>query len=85
MAAVITINGIDEAITNLNYRNEKALKCRLLRLVRDHYDGEESAGSVTGLESDDLIGCYGIRETTRTPLPRSGKTSARSNPRSTQI
>ena len=55
MAAMITIEGIDEALSNLPYRNRNTLKPRLLKLVRSLYDHNHSTASVVGIDRDELI------------------------------
>lgn len=55
MAAMITIEGIDEALSNLPYRNRTTLKPRLLNLVRSLYDHNDSTASVVGIDRDELI------------------------------
>jgi formylglycine-generating enzyme required for sulfatase activity len=52
---IVTLNGIDEAINNLNYVNKKSLKYRLVREIRKLYLDESSIESVTEIEMDDLI------------------------------
>jgi len=52
---MITVQGIDEAISNLNYRNEKSAKSRLLRLVRSYYNGENSINEINKIDTERLI------------------------------
>jgi formylglycine-generating enzyme required for sulfatase activity len=54
MAVMITIEGIDRALSDLQYLHKNTLKARLLSLVRKHYDGE-GALPVHGINRDDLI------------------------------
>ncbi|MBN2397156.1 MAG: hypothetical protein JXI32_02150, partial [Deltaproteobacteria bacterium] len=55
MALAITIQGIDEALSHFNYRNKPALKYRLIALIRDHYEDEESLEAVEDIDTDELI------------------------------
>ncbi|MEE8303560.1 MAG: hypothetical protein V3S24_14125, partial [Candidatus Tectomicrobia bacterium] len=54
MAAVISLKGIDEAIANLNYRNETSLKFRLIHAVRNCYE-HEGLESLTSVDTNELI------------------------------
>ncbi len=55
MALAITIQGIDEALSHFNFRNKPALKYRLISLIRDHYEDEESLEALEGIDTDELI------------------------------
>ena len=55
MVPVITIKGIEEAISNLNYRNANTLKQRLVALLREFYRDEQSIKSLRGIDRDELI------------------------------
>lgn len=55
MASVITLKGIDKAISNLNYRNKNSLKYRLVNTVRQFYENESSVGSMQGIDRDELV------------------------------
>lgn len=55
MASVITIEGIDQAIANLNYRNTKTLKHRLVATIRRFYGQQSSVESLQNIDADKLI------------------------------
>ncbi|MBW1739557.1 MAG: SUMF1/EgtB/PvdO family nonheme iron enzyme [Deltaproteobacteria bacterium] len=55
MAAAISLQGIDEAISNLNYRSEKALKYRLIHIIRGYYENENSVESIQEIDTDELV------------------------------
>ena len=55
MAFVITIQGIDQAISNLNYTNKKALKYRLVNTIRGYYADESSIESIPEIDTDELV------------------------------
>ena len=55
MASLITLKGIDQAISNLNYQNKKSLKYRLVTVLRQFYEDENSVESLRGIDADELI------------------------------
>ena len=55
MANVITLEGIDTALSNLPYRNRNSLKCRLLAAIRSFYVEEGSPAGVGRIDGDALI------------------------------
>ncbi|MBW1707994.1 MAG: hypothetical protein JRJ86_23020, partial [Deltaproteobacteria bacterium] len=55
MAPVITVEGIDQAKSNLNCRNKNALKYRLINVIRGFYEDENSIESLKGIDPDKLI------------------------------
>ncbi len=55
MAFIITIQGIDQAISNLNYTNKKALKYRLVNTIRGYYADESSIESIPEIDTDELV------------------------------
>jgi len=55
MASLITLKGIDQAISNLNYRNKKSLKHRLVSVLRQLYEDESSIESLPNIRADELI------------------------------
>ena len=55
MRPIVTLAGIDEAITNLNYGNKKSLKYRLLQEIRKSYVDENSVRTITEIETDELV------------------------------
>jgi len=55
MASLITLKGIDQAISNLNYQNKKSLKYRLVTVLRRFYVDEDSVESLRGIDADELI------------------------------
>ncbi len=55
MPLVVTLKGIDQAISELNYRNKSAFKYRLVQAIRGFYGDEGSAESLKGIDQDELI------------------------------
>ena len=55
MAPIISLKGIDQAISNLNYRNKNAMKYRLIRLIRQFYSNESSVESIREIKSNELV------------------------------
>jgi len=55
MASVITLKGIDQGISNLNYRNKNSLKYSLVNTVRQFYENENSVESMQGIDRDELV------------------------------
>ncbi|MCP3925401.1 MAG: hypothetical protein GY714_22740, partial [Desulfobacterales bacterium] len=56
MSPSITFSGVDNAISNLNYRNKKALKYKFVKAVRGFYSEEAQFDSISQIEVDELIG-----------------------------
>jgi hypothetical protein len=52
---VITLKGIEDALGNLEYRNENALKTRLIHVLRGVYLSHGGPDSVEAIPSEDLI------------------------------
>ncbi|MGD8542883.1 MAG: SUMF1/EgtB/PvdO family nonheme iron enzyme [Desulfobacteraceae bacterium] len=55
MSAALTLEGIDQAISNLDCRNGRSAKARLLRAIRACYDSPASIEQIQGIAPDDLI------------------------------
>ena len=55
MASLITLKGIDQAISNLNYQNKKSLKYRLVTVLRQFYEDKSSIESLRDIPADELI------------------------------
>jgi len=55
LGAIVTLSGIDKAINNLGYSNEKQIKTRVIRTLRQFYSDENSVLTVTKVNPDDLI------------------------------
>ncbi len=55
MRPIVTMAGIDEALSNLHYVNEKSLKYRLIRAIREAYRDENSIESLRNIETDELV------------------------------
>ncbi|MBE9581052.1 MAG: SUMF1/EgtB/PvdO family nonheme iron enzyme [Proteobacteria bacterium] len=55
MAAVISIKGIDEAISNLNYQNPQALKSRLVHVILGFYKDESSVEALRQINAEEII------------------------------
>ena len=52
---MVTLEGIDEAILNLQYHNKNLLKYRLLSLIRSAYDDDKSVKFKKGIDPNELI------------------------------
>jgi hypothetical protein len=50
MASVITLQGIDRAISNLNYRSKKSLKYRLVNAIRQFYTDQASVDTIREID-----------------------------------
>jgi hypothetical protein len=55
MASLITLKGIDQAISNLNYGEKKTLKHRLVYSIRQFYEGQGSVESIGGIPPETLV------------------------------
>jgi len=55
MASLITLKGIDQALSNLNYQNKKSLKYRLVTVLRQFYEDESSIESLRDIRADEII------------------------------
>lgn len=55
MEATITLQGIDQAISDLNYRNPQAQKCRLVYVIRAAYDAVQPPQIIEHIDPEDLI------------------------------
>ena len=55
MPPVITIKGIEEAIANLNYRNQNSPKYLLIQAIRGRYMDEASIQSIESIDTESLI------------------------------
>jgi len=55
VSSVITIKGIDQGISNLNCRDKNALKYRLVNIIRQFYENENSVESMQGIDRDELV------------------------------
>ncbi len=51
----ITSEGIESAISGLNYRNPNTAKARLIQTIKDFYDQAESVNDVKSIDTDTLI------------------------------
>jgi tetratricopeptide (TPR) repeat protein len=54
MASLITLKGIDQAISNLTYKNKNALKYRLITTIRQYYKDENSFETIQGIDAEEL-------------------------------
>ncbi|MBW2139339.1 MAG: hypothetical protein JRH06_17565, partial [Deltaproteobacteria bacterium] len=52
---MITLKGIDHAISNLRFRQKTSLKSRLVAAIREFYDGERTLESLRVISSNTLI------------------------------
>ena len=55
MAALITLNGVDQAISDLNYRNTNTLKSKMIHLIRRYYSDALSVDRLRAINTDDLV------------------------------
>jgi hypothetical protein len=55
MASVITLKGIEQAISNLNYTDKNTLKYRLVNTIMQFYENESSVQSLQGIDTEELI------------------------------
>jgi len=55
LRAIVTLAGIDEAIQNLGYTNDRHIKTRFIRALRQYYSDEGSIRAISGISSDELI------------------------------
>ncbi|MEN6620133.1 MAG: SUMF1/EgtB/PvdO family nonheme iron enzyme [Smithella sp.] len=55
MPSIITIQNIEETISNLNYRSETTLKSKLIRAVRNFYTDENSIEALTSINTEELV------------------------------
>ncbi|HOW56732.1 MAG TPA: hypothetical protein PKZ12_01925, partial [Smithellaceae bacterium] len=55
MANIIGLKDIDDAIADLNYKNETTLKYRLVQAVRSFYEDDESLESVKSIDVEELV------------------------------
>jgi hypothetical protein len=60
MAPLITLKGIDQAISNLNYREKRTLKHELVYTIRQFYESEGSAESLGGIPPEVLVSALWI-------------------------
>ncbi|MFC1862401.1 SUMF1/EgtB/PvdO family nonheme iron enzyme [Thermodesulfobacteriota bacterium] len=52
---VISIDGIEEAVNNLRYKNKNSLKYRLIHTIREFYSDGENVQSIVSIDPDELI------------------------------
>ncbi|MBL7180566.1 MAG: SUMF1/EgtB/PvdO family nonheme iron enzyme [Desulfobacterales bacterium] len=55
MGLFITLNGIDQAVSGLNYNNRNTLKHKMIHLIRQAYPDDSSVESLEGINPDELI------------------------------
>ena len=55
MASAITLEGIDQAISNLQYKNENTLKYRFVQYIRQYYASEDSVVNLNEIDHEALI------------------------------
>ena len=55
MASMISLKGIEQSISNLNYGNKNALTYRLVNTMRQFYEDEDAVESIQGIDTDELI------------------------------
>ena len=55
MASAITLEGIDQAISNLKYKNKNTLKYKFVQNIRQYYTIENAVVSLNEIEHEKLI------------------------------
>ncbi|MBU0992382.1 MAG: hypothetical protein KJ737_07795, partial [Proteobacteria bacterium] len=55
MAHTITLSGINQAVTNLEYKNARAYKYRLVQFILKHYDNEAALKELAEIDQDSII------------------------------
>jgi hypothetical protein len=55
VTVVISLKGVDEAISNLHIRNEDSLKYRLIYAVRSYYESDNVLQSIRRINTNELI------------------------------
>jgi len=55
VAAIIKLIDIDEAITNLHYKNKDTFKYKLIHAIRLYYEDEGSAESLQHIDTEELV------------------------------
>ena len=55
MASAITLEGIDQAISNLNYKNKNTLKYKFVHHIRQYYTTENSVVSLNEIDHEEII------------------------------
>lgn len=55
MASIITLSGIDDAISNLNYNNKNTLNYKYVHHIRLYYTNKNSVESVGEIDNEELI------------------------------
>ncbi len=55
MASAITLEGIDQAISNLKYKNKNTLKYKFVQHIRQYYTTENAVVSLNEIEHEELI------------------------------
>lgn len=55
MAAILKIQDIDDAISNLNYKSRETLKYKLIQTLRQYYTDDSTVESLQSINHDELI------------------------------
>ena len=55
MTSLITLSGVDQAISDLNYRNANALKSKMVYLIRQYYIDERTVDRLREIDTDVLV------------------------------
>ena len=55
MASAITLEGIDQTISNLKYKNKSTLKYRFVQHIKQYYTSENSVEFLNEIEHEELI------------------------------
>ena len=76
MASAITLEGIDQSISNLKYKNKNTLKYRFVQHIRQYYTSESSVVSLNEIDHEALINAKGRFENMILSMPKSCRWSA---------
>jgi hypothetical protein len=55
VASAITLEGIDQAVSSLKYKNKNTLKYKFVHHIRQYYTVENAVVSLTEIEHEELI------------------------------
>ena len=55
MATILKLKDIDEAITNLGYKNKDTLKCKLIHAIRHYYLDDVSTEKIQAIDIEELV------------------------------
>jgi hypothetical protein len=55
VAAIIKLRDIDEAVSNLDYKNKKTLKYKLIHAIRQYYVDDSSVDFLKSIDTEELV------------------------------